>query len=377
MIWTLVDALLIALGSLSFFLLFYRTPGLPPLAEPFEAKSTDQKQGYPDVSIIIPARNEEHSLALLLADLSKQSVRPKEIICVDDQSTDRTAAVIRSFSARLISVDDKPANWFGKSWACQIGSNVATSDLFLFLDADVRLGRYGLERLLKAFQKQSQTVSVQPYHRNERFYEQFSFIFNLLQFAANGLGRPKGLQLGLFGPVILMPKAAYESIGGHESVRGSIVEDVDLGRRLTTVGLGFDLYVGDRDVSYRMYHEGFLALCRGWIKNIATGAGRASLPIFSMVFLWLTALTSVPLHLVTALRESLFSQVIIFSILYAFYAILLRIHGRRLGNYRVWTSIFYPAVLLVFLAIFLVSTVFKAFGLQVTWKGRQISGRIN
>lgn len=119
MIWTYLDAGLIILGSLSFCLLFWRMPALPFLVE-INHEPEEKEHVSPAVTVIIPARNEEHNLALLLHDLSRQSTKPAEIICVDDQSADRTADVARSFSARLISVEKKPADWTGKSYALSL-----------------------------------------------------------------------------------------------------------------------------------------------------------------------------------------------------------------------------------------------------------------
>ena len=58
---------------------------LKPLA------ATHPPGSLPAVSVIIPARNEEHNLPTLLRSLAAQSLKPREIIVVDDGSTDRTA----------------------------------------------------------------------------------------------------------------------------------------------------------------------------------------------------------------------------------------------------------------------------------------------
>ena len=82
--------------------------------------------------------------------------------------------------------------------------------------------------------------------------------------------------LGLFGPVILMTKGDYQTIGGHESVKRTIIEDIALGKQLKRAGLKYHLYVGKGDISYRMYSDGFRSLFNGWTKNIALGASNMS-----------------------------------------------------------------------------------------------------
>jgi 4,4'-diaponeurosporenoate glycosyltransferase len=178
MITLIIELAVVVIGFMAAAVLFYRIPKLPEAEAP--AQST------PAVSIVIPARNEEKNLDLLLRDLTLQTLRPLEIICVDDASEDRTAEVARAYGVRVLSVKDKPEDWTGKTWACQQGAEAAGGNLLLFLDADVRLGRRGLEKLMSARRKSGGTISVQPYHRTEKNYEQLSLVFNLVQIAANG-----------------------------------------------------------------------------------------------------------------------------------------------------------------------------------------------
>ena len=77
------------------------------------------------LSIIIPARNEEENLPTLLRSLAAQSVRPGEIIVVDDASTDHTAEVARQNGARVVNSLPLPEGWRGKTWACHQGAQAA------------------------------------------------------------------------------------------------------------------------------------------------------------------------------------------------------------------------------------------------------------
>ncbi|NLX75252.1 MAG: glycosyltransferase [Synergistaceae bacterium] len=256
----LVELAIVLVGLAVTAILFHRFPTLP-------AAERDTVANYPSVSVIIPARNEEVNLPLLLSDLYAQTLPIHEIICVDDNSEDSTAQIIAASGARLIALNTKPNEWTGKTWACQNGADAATGELLLFLDADVRLGPNGLRLLLAAYRQAGCTVSVQPYHKTEKMYEQLSMMFNLVQIAANGIGLPEPYNLGLYGPIILISRREYEKVGGHESVKNNVVEDVALGLRLKNVGLPFRLYIGNHDVSFRMYANGQcllgLACCVG------------------------------------------------------------------------------------------------------------------
>ncbi len=341
---------------------FYRLP-----------KSKKTYGSYPTLSVIIPARNEQKNLPLLLQDLQRQSVMPYEIICVDDDSTDATAEVAKKHGAEVVFLKDKPVGWMGKTWACQNGANTATGELLLFLDADVRLGKDALQRLLEQHANCGCTVSVQLYHKTEKAYEQFSLLFNLVQVAANGATLAAPLNVGLYGPVILISRADYELIGGHESVKNQLVEDMALARRLKKAGLTYRLFMGDQELSYRMYSGGFRDLFQGWIKNTAAGAAQTSAKVFWMVFFWIGSLTSVPIQIIRYAGEKNIPWVLVFSLLYFVWVYLLRLLSKKIGHFSFWAILFYPILIFVFLLIFLISLLKKVLGLKVIWKGRSIA----
>src|SRR6266404_8341864 len=91
----------------------------------------------PEVSIIVPARNEEVCLGDCLASLVAQTGVAFEIIVVDDQSTDRTRAIAESFAGvRVISPEPLPTGWTGKNNALVAGVKEARGEWLLFTDAD-------------------------------------------------------------------------------------------------------------------------------------------------------------------------------------------------------------------------------------------------
>ncbi|MEA4889973.1 MAG: glycosyltransferase [Clostridiaceae bacterium] len=361
----IIEFLIVLIGLAMTAILFYRFPALPDI----KGVAAD----FPAVSVIIPARNEEKNLPLLLGDLSVQTWPPFEIICVDDASEDATAEIARAYGAKLIALHHKPGGWIGKSWACQNGANAARGELLLFLDADVRLGKDGIGKLMQAYLKSGCTVSVQPYHQTGKLYEQGSLFFNLIQIAANGTALPKPLNAGLYGPVIMIAPSDYRKIGGHESVRNSIIEDMALGSRLKKAGIPYRLFIGDNDVAFRMYGGGLRGLLQGWTKNIATGAVKTPLPVFFMVFLWMTSLASVPLQLIKSAASSNWPWLAVYSLAYLGWAAILYRLVKRIGHFHRWPYILYPLPLLVFLGVFAVSLFIRIFGLPVTWKGRVIA----
>ncbi len=360
----LIEFAIVLAGLAAAAVLFYRIPVLPAVKS--------EPAVYPSVSVIIPVRNEEKNLPLLLADLSAQTLPIHEIICVDDDSEDSTAQIALANGAKLISLGPKPEGWTGKSWACQNGAHAATGELLLFLDADVRLSSEGIRTLLLAYMQANSTVSVQPYHKTEKMYEQISMMFNMVQIAANGTALPRPRNLGLYGPVILISRRDYEKAGGHESIKTSVVEDMALGLQLKNAGLPFQLYIGNRDVSFRMYGGGLRSLLQGWVKNMATGAAKTPATVFIMVFLWIASLISVPLQIIKFTFLMNWPWLIIYSVLYIVWVGLLAVFTSRIGHFQVWTLIFYPILMLVLVGVIAVSAIKKLFGFKVRWKGRSI-----
>ena len=89
--------------------------------------------GYSPISVIIPARNEERSLPSLLSSLHNQTLKPDEIIVVDDNSEDATAEVAEKGWAKVIHAKALPEGWHGKAWACWTGAKEAQGEILVFL----------------------------------------------------------------------------------------------------------------------------------------------------------------------------------------------------------------------------------------------------
>jgi len=363
---------LLILGLCSSYYLFSHLPDLKPFCTSKGRKPlTGGVSGT--LSVIIPARNEEKTLPLLLGDLQNQSFQPLEVICVNDGSEDRTREVILEYGARLIDVDNKPDDWMGKAWACQKGSEAASGTVFLFLDADVRLSPDSLEKLMSAYADSNCTISVQPYHQTGTLTEELSLFFNVVQIGGNGVGKlTRKFSVGLFGPVILISQSDYEAIGGHRSAKSTIADDLALGAALHRAGKAYRLYLGRRDIKFRMYPGGFRDLFQGWTKNFATGASKTPLLLMIPAFLWVTSCTGAPIYFFTALFTGDHTGAVVYGFFYLVWMMELRGIISKVGNFSRWTPLFYPVHLLVFLVVFFFSLWKKLFRGNVDWKGRKI-----
>src|ERR1043166_8862524 len=127
----------------------------------------------PLVSVIVPARNEEVSLGACLESLVSQVGGEKEIIVVDDNSTDQTQQIAESYAGvRIIHPAPLPENWTGKNNAVTAGAKVARGEWLLFTDADTVHLPDSLARSLKEAKKEKVSLlSYSPEQEVRGFWE--------------------------------------------------------------------------------------------------------------------------------------------------------------------------------------------------------------
>lgn len=246
------------------------------------------------MSIVIPARNEEKNLGLCLDSLVRQQGVSFEIFVVDDQSTDGTAAVAKQFPAvRLIPAAPLPTGWTGKANAIQTAVPFTHGRWLLFTDADtVHLPGSLARALEEAKENRVCMLSYSPRQTTGSFWEKAvqPVVFAELarEFSYEEVSRPDSPKAAANGQYLLVAREAYEAVGGHALVKGSLLEDVELARALKQVGKIRFRYAPDA-VSTRMY-RGLDELVAGWTKNAAVlfaSPGKlAGLRAMEAVVLW-------------------------------------------------------------------------------------------
>ncbi len=265
---------------------------------------------WPRLSVLVPARNEEQVVGSCLASLVGQDYPDFEVILLDDGSTDATKAIAlglgfgESGRLRVVSGKPLPAGWTGKGWACHQLAGEACGDWLLFTDADTVHAPGGL-RLAVAFalREQAALCSCWPRQITGSFAEKlviplvFLLILGFLpQFALEWLGRAPALarrlprawlrSLGAAnGQFLLVRRDCYAAIGGHESVRNHLVEDVALGRAVASrLGDGLRLVNCDGSgiVTCRMYWSA-AEVWEGFTKNLRQAfEGSSAAFVFSL-----------------------------------------------------------------------------------------------
>jgi 4,4'-diaponeurosporenoate glycosyltransferase len=325
------------------------------------------------LSVIIPARDEEETLPALLASLREQDPSPDEIIVVDDASRDRTAAVAAAGGARVLASRPLPSGWRGKTWACHQGAGEAAGEVLIFMDADTRLEPGALRALRDTYARQPGVLSLGPYHRVCRFHEQFSAFFNLLMTAGTAAFTILGGRLrprGLFGPFLMVDRRAYEAIGGHEAVRGRILEHFFMAPLFAQAGIPLRCYGGRGTVTMRMYPQGWGELKAGWSKAFATGAAQTPPGLLLLIMAWLAGSLLAAGGLAGAVMRG--APCGPWLAVYGVYAAQLYAMLIRIGSFRWFVALLYPVPLLFYMVVFMHSVIRAGLRKDVSWKGRHI-----
>jgi len=258
--------------------------------------STDTAESRPQVSVIIPARNEEASLANCIESLVTQTGVEYEIIVVNDHSSDRTREIAASFSGvQVIDAAPLPENWTGKNNAVATGARAARGHWLLFTDADtVHLPGSLSRALAETEQHNVDMLSYSPEQIAVTFCEMavLPVVFAELarQYPPSKVSDPKSSDAAANGQYILVKREAYDTIGGHAAVATNILEDVGLARAFKACGRKIRFRYAADAVRTRMYRN-LRQLREGWTKNLALLFPEPSRLAVQLLMWWLLAWT--------------------------------------------------------------------------------------
>ena len=268
------------------------------------ARNPKPIQKFPMISILVPARNEERNIATCIQSLLLQDYPSFEIIVLDDQSNDDTHAILVEIAKgnpllKVISGSPTPENQGGKNWACSQLAKQAKSDYLLFTDADTLFQPHALRLIVTSFEKeQADLLTGFPRQKvitwGERllvpFFPWASISFIPLWFSGRLPWRTFTVAVG---QLMLFRRAAYQKVGGHESVGTSVVDDLTLARKFNAAGLRICVVSVSDLITCRMYHSSKEAI-EGFTKNLFAAFDFRVL-LYLFVFLWLAILFWAPI----------------------------------------------------------------------------------
>jgi hopene-associated glycosyltransferase HpnB len=248
----MIDAgLYLSIVAVAIWLIVLLLPWRPwSVGEALEAGSSDYEQtDLSDITVVIPARNEEEFIGKTLEALSHQG-RGLNVIVVDDESTDGTLAIVRQSNLQALKVvrsDSLPAGWTGKLWAQEQGLKQVGTPYTLLLDADIVL-RPGMIKSLKNKQAAENVsfVSLMAVLRFESFWEKllmpaFVFFFKMIYPFALA-NRPDSKMATAAGGCIFVETDVLRQIGGMASIKDALIDDCTLAR--TVKSAGYKIWMG-------------------------------------------------------------------------------------------------------------------------------------
>jgi hypothetical protein len=313
------------------------------------------------VSVLVPARDEADCIGACLDSIDGAD----EVLVLDDGSRDATAEVARVHGARVLPGAALPPGWLGKPHACAQLAAAASGDVFVFIDADVRL-RPGAIRAAVHFLESSGWDLVSPHPRQETGSVSERLVQPLLQWSilttlplrlAERSPRPSLAAAN--GQLLVVRRDAYERAGGHAP--DAVLDDLALVRAIKRSGGRGGVVDGTSLATCRMY-SGWAQLRDGYGKSLWSAFGG---PVGSSTVVGALSLAYV-VPAVAALRGSRVGMVG-----YLAGVIGRMISARRTGG-SVVDSFAHPVSVTLFGYLTARSHVQHARG-RLMWKGRGLS----
>lgn len=333
------------------------------------------------VSAIIPARNEEASIARTVESVAAQP-EVEEVIVVDDGSTDATPRILselakRVAKLRVIPAGSLPSGWVGKNHAAAVGAAAAKGDWLLFTDADTFHLPGAMRRAqADALEHHAALLSYSPEQDMETWWERALIlqIYWMLsrKYTFEKVNDPRLSDAAANGQFILVQRDVYESVGGHRAIANELLEDVALARLVKRSGSRLYFASGLAIVRTRMYRS-FGAMWEGWTKNLYALIGGSLFSLIRELVDWFVLLA-----LVVVLAERIVPRLdwIIASGCMVWLVFRVASFGTYLSRNRYPFSnikYFVPGVCLYSAA--LIASWWKSVGGTVEWKGRRYAAR--
>lgn len=347
----------------------------------------------PLVSVCIPARNEEDTIAECLRSVLRQNYPRLEVLVLDDRSDDRTPAILReleeAFPGRLTTLEGRPLpdGWLGKPWACRQLAGASSGEILLFVDADTRLEPETVSRTVRTMARELlDFLTVWPQQRMDHFWARrvIPLVYHALlstlpaRFVRRTPGwLPPPLRrmwrkgfAAACGQYMAFRRQPYESVGGHGAVRDRIVEDVALARRIRQEGFTMQMFNGADALTTNMY-AGAGEMWEGFRKNFLAGFG-GSLPLFVLMAVFSATVFLLPwAGLAWGLLYGT-PAVTLLSAAAAGLAVLQRLMLARMYGWSGLNALSHPLGVLWFEALALRVAADRITGTAPRWKGRPL-----
>lgn len=342
------------------------------------------EQALPDgvaVSVVVPARNEAGNIDKCVAHILAQTQVELDLVVMDDGSTDGTTEILETWAKRdsrltvLRGEESLPEGWYGKAWALHRAQASAKSSWIVFVDADVALHPEAVTSVV-AYAEEHQLDMVSGIGR----LEMLTFWEKVMQPAVAGLilagndmdkvNDPESPGRVLAnGQFIAVRRSAYDAVGGHESVRSNVLDDVGLAQQVIEGGFAYQFLVLRELFSCRMYTS-FGEIWAGWSKNLFAGLKYSWTVLFLVLFFLANQVLAGPVLLALGLTDVLGAEWLIWGAVLCALMQIVRFQMDRVWGLSPLFGLTHAPANLILMALLLNSGVSNRRG--VSWKGRLV-----
>jgi chlorobactene glucosyltransferase len=340
---------------------------------------------FPRISVLVPARNEETTIGPCVSSLLAQDYPNFQVIVINDNSTDGTAAILSKLGnadnrLKVINGQPLPPDWLGKHWACHQLYREADGELLLFTDADTVHTPDTLRCAAAALlAEKADMLSILPRHILGSLAEKLIMPgFALGAFANIPLParlRPGNTKLvSSSGKLMLFQRASYEAAGGFQSIRQSVLDDLQLAERISLLGMSYRVFDGTDNVTCRMYRN-WTELHQGLSKNMFPSYGYNA-PLFTFTWLWINYVFWEPVIVLGVHKMPEYPPVLSVGLAAICVVACLALLGSYYYRFKfpLYIVLLYPVSISLLTAIAF-SSMFLTISGQATWKDRKMPNR--
>jgi chlorobactene glucosyltransferase len=334
----------------------------------------------PMVSILIPVRNEEQNIAPCLDSLLKQDYPNYEILVIDDGSTDLTWKILKKYeknNKRIRVYRGKPLapGWVGKLFACQQLIEEASGEYLMFTDADTIHSRESISwAITNLFRHKADFMSAYLHQLigslGEALVVPAIYIMTTLLMPLWKIPQKNNPFFSFaIGQFMFCRKESLLAIGGYNSFKDSLVDDMSMARAMKEHGYKTIFIDGKNYIACRMYRS-FKCAFKGFSRSMF-GALHQSLLTLVVLFLIVVAVIEIPvfnlIHQFYSGGNDILFSVIPVSMFSGVWFIVLR--DRKISPSL---TLSYPILFLMVMIIAITSTVKTGFLNGIEWKGRLV-----
>ncbi len=347
--------------------------------------NTGDAVALPAISVLIPARDEERSIAAAVKCVLQSEGVTLEVVVMDDASTDRTAAIVAALSeqdarVRLEQAPSLPRGWNGKQHACWALAHAARYPVLCFVDADVRLQPEALVRMA-TFLERTRSALVSGFPRQITKTPLEWLLLPLIHFVLLGFlplrrmraGTDPNLAAGC-GQFLMLRREPYFQSGGHAAIRETMHDGLRLPRLLRQHAHRTDLADLTTLATCRMYSTAG-QVWQGLAKNATEGLAAPSriVPITALLVIG-QILPFVLLAVILCSRLPVSVVTWVATALALTGALAPRLLAVRRFQQPLRSALLHPVGIAVLLAIQWFALIRKLRGGAVSWRSRAYVG---